>query len=153
MSLSWNLSEGCNPFWADDKAAAECRFHYAESSATEEEVVKDDMEAALEKAMELLNGNVKNESLYFMVEWDRPSSTLRLAVTNDRKAQDAADVVTCRFESLNRQLQAEGPDSVAACSDRVKFWAKDYLSTCTEFMNYSLVALYTDTSRNETSIV
>lgn len=153
MSLNWNLSEGQNPFLADDKAAAICRFHYAESAAVEDRAVKDDVEAALERAMSLLNANVKNESTYFLVEWDLPSATLRLAVTDERKVQDEADVVTCRFTLLNQQLQVEEAGQVEACSGKVRFWAKDYLSTCTEFMNYSLVALYTDTERSRTSIL
>lgn len=149
MSLNWNLSEGKNPFAPEEQGATACRFHHAESPACEDEAVKNDMEEALEKAMALLNANVKNESRYFLVEWDRENAVLRLAVTNDRKAQDAADVVTCRFMMLHQRLQTEDEPAVDACSDKVNFYAKDYLSTCTGFMDYSLVAMYTDGSRND----
>ncbi len=149
MSLNWNMSEGENPFAAEQQGAAVCRFHYAESPASEDRALKDDMEEALEKAMALLNANVKNESRYFLVEWDRANAVLRLAVTDDRKQQDAADVVTCRFTSLHQRLQTEDESAAEACSDKINFYAKDYLSTCTGFMDYSLVAMYTDGARNE----
>ena len=149
MSLNWNLSEGKNPFAPEEQGVTACRFHHAESPASEDEAVKNDMEEALEKAMALLNANVKNESRYFLVEWDRVNAVLRLAVTNDRKAQDAVDVVTCRFTALYQRLQMEGESAAEACSDKINFYAKDYLSTCTGFMDYSLVAMYTDGARNE----
>ncbi len=153
MSLNWNLSEGENPFAPEEQGVTANRFHFAESGATEDGVLKDDMEEALEKAMALLNANVKNESRYFLVEWDRANAVLRLAVTNDRKAQDAADVVTCRFAALQQRLQTADESAIEACSDKVNFFAKDYLSTCAGFMDYSLVAMYTDSSRNETRML
>jgi hypothetical protein len=47
------------------------------------------------------------------------------------------------------QQAEDGPARLEAFSDKVSFWAKDYLSTSTEFMNYSLVALYATTVRAE----
>jgi hypothetical protein len=60
-------------------------------------------------------------------------------------------VVVCQFSALNRVLQQaeDGAARLEAFSDKVSFWAKDYLSTSTEFMNYSLVALYATTVRAE----
>lgn len=148
MSLNWTLSEGQNPFVADDLCAAERRFHHTESTAVEDSAVANDIDAALEKAVSFLNANVKNESRYFLVEWDRSSSILRLAVTDDRKLQDATDVVCCRFAALNQQLQAQGAEAVEQCSEKVQFWLKDYLSSCAAFMDYSLVAVFTDSTRD-----
>jgi hypothetical protein len=148
MSLNWTLSEGQNPFVSDDPHAAEHRFHHAESAAVEDSAVANDIDAALAKAVSFLNANVKNESRYFLVEWDPSSSTLRLAVTDDRKQQDAADVVSCRFMALNQQLQAQGAEAVEQCSEKVQFWLKDYLSSCAAFMDYSLVAVFTDGARD-----
>ncbi|MET4000432.1 hypothetical protein [Marinobacterium sp. MBR-109] len=154
MSLSWSLSENLNPFVPEEKGEGLC-FHAAQSSVVDDVAVKDAIEAALERAIGYLDANVKNESLYFMVEWALPSSTLRLAVTDERKCQDSSEVVSCRFSELNQQLH-QGGDLQAeaqALSDKVKFWAKDYLSTNTEFMNYSLVALYTDGTRAEAKLL
>ena len=148
MSLNWNMSEGRNPFAPEEQSTTTSRFHYAESTATEDEALKDEVEEALEKAMAFLNANVKNESRYFLVEWDVSNSTLRLAVTDDHKQQDAADVVCCRFAALNQRLQAQGPEALALCSEKVQFWLKDYLSSCAVFMNYSLVAVFTDGTRD-----
>jgi hypothetical protein len=98
-----------------------------------------------------LDANVKNESLYFMVEWAPSCSVLRLAVTDAGKVQDSREVVVCQFPTLNTVLQQaeDGAARLEAFSDKVCFWAKDYLSTSTEFMNYSLVALYATTVRAE----
>jgi len=148
MSLSWSLSDAENPFVPADRYTAGCRFHHAESVAVDDHSAKNELEVALEKAVALLNANVKNESRYFMVEWHLPSSTLRLAVTNDTKSEDGADVVTLRFTALNEQLQAAGESERELHSEKVQFWVKDFLSTCAGFMDYSLVAVFTDGVRD-----
>ncbi|GAA0787005.1 hypothetical protein [Marinobacterium sediminicola] len=153
MSLNWELSEGKHPFVVGRKGAEACRFHCAESVAVEDNAVKDDLEETLAQAITFLNANVKNESLFFMVEWDAASSTLTLSVTDAQKEQDAADVVTCRFAELQQQLEAEGEAALDVVSSKIAFWAKDFLSTCTPFMNYSLVAVYTDGDRDKAGLL
>ena len=150
MSLTWNTRERVNPFAVDVEPLPACRFHYAESAATDDATTKDDMEVCLELASTLLNTNVKDESLYFMVEWDSATAVVRLAVTDCHKANDAPDVVVCRFASL----LTETGEAAEAVSDKVRFWVKDYLSTTNgQFMNYSLVALFTPGMRAQTQLL
>ncbi|MBV0934713.1 hypothetical protein [Marinobacterium weihaiense] len=143
MSLNWNTREHNNPFDPDDAAQAGCCFHYAESQAVDDAALKQDVEACLALSMSQLNANVKNESLFYMVEWQPETAVLRLSVTDGQKANDARDVVCCRFVAVGGQ----------DLSDRMSFWAKDYLSTCTGFMDFSLVALFTDSTRARTQIL
>ncbi|PSL11717.1 hypothetical protein CLV44_12335 [Marinobacterium halophilum] len=152
MSLIWNESVGVNPFAAIAGDATECRFHYAESAATNDTLVKDAFEECLAMAISYLNANVKNESLYFIVAWDPTTSVVNVVVTDDQKQNDAHDVVTCRFAALN-EAKADQSSSLQQYSDTVKFWIKDYLSTNGPFMHYSLVALYTDGTRADTCIL
>ena len=153
MPLSWKLSNTGNPFATVDQFADGCRFHFAESMAVDDRAVKDDLEEAMEQAIVLLDANVKNESRYFMVEWDLLHSILRLAVTNDARSEDAEDVVALKFSALNEQLQTEGEAEIDSCSEKVQFWAKDFLSTCTGFMDYSLVAVFTDSTRDKVKML
>lgn len=150
MSVNWSVSEDRNPFVAEESASG-LVFHAAESTAVDDVAVKDAVEAALERAVACLDANVKNESLYFMVEWAPSRSVLRLAVTDAGKVQDSPEVVVCQFPALNAVLQQaeDVPARLEAFSDKVSFWAKDYLSTSSEFMNYSLVALFVTTVRAE----
>lgn len=148
MSLNWSLSEGNNPFVSNDPHAAECRFHHAQSNAMDDSALVNDIDAALDKAVSFLNANVKNESRYFLVEWNRPSSTLRLAVTNDAKLEDGADVVVLGFTALNAKIQTAGDSERELYSEKMQFWVKEYLSICAGFMDYSLVAVFTDSTRD-----
>lgn len=149
MSLIWNESARVNPFVAGEGEATECRFHCAESGATDDVALKHDLEACLAVAITHLNANVKNESLYFMVEWNPSAAVITLTVTDGDKGNDAHDVVTCRFAAL---AGATGQDA-ERLSDQVKFLVKDYLSTNGPFMNYSLVALFTDSTRANTQLI
>src|SRR5690554_1661401 len=148
MSLNWSLSEGHNPFVSNDPHAAEGRFHHAQSNAMDDSALVNDTDAALDKAVSFLNANVKNESRYFLVEWNRPSSTLRLAVTDDAKLEDGADVVVLGFTALNAKIQTAGDLERELYSEKMQFWVKEYLSICAGFMDYSLVAVFTDSTRD-----
>lgn len=152
MTLSWQIHEDQHPF-ASNETVAEHRYHAAESSATEESAVKDVVEAALAQAETLLDRNVTNASLFFMVTWSPREGALTLSVTDADKAKDAPDLVTCRLVALNEQLQKGGENAYQDFIGKLQFWIKDYLSTSTAFMNYSLVAVFTDAGRDHCQIV
>lgn len=147
MSLDWNICEQTHPFDAEVPTAVGYRFHHAESNAADDPAIKQDLEASLEKAVSLLDRNVKNESLFFMAEWNPAGGVLRLSVTDGQKANDAEEIVCTRFNSL------VGGEAGGELTEKVSFWVKDFLSICESFMNFSLVALFTDTSRERVQIL
>lgn len=151
MTLNWQQHQDQHPFLTTEGMQGH-RYLAAESAVTLEDDVKDVVEAALEQAEALLDSNVANSSLFFLATWDKDGSVLTLSVTDATKKEDAPDLVTCRFTVLSEQLSADA-GAYDDLSAKLQFWIKDYLSTSTRFMNYSLVAVFTDSGRDRCQIV
>ena len=111
----------------------------------------------IDKAVSLLPHNIQHNSLYLLFEWDSNSNTLQVVVTDSTKTHDAPDRVRCIFSSLNSEPHRENTLSeternvinIAA----LKYWLHDYLTTCTGFFSYSLVAIFHSSTRDQTELL
>ncbi|MBA4502665.1 hypothetical protein [Marinobacterium marinum] len=148
MSLIWNETVETNPFMALSSDEDGCTFHATESSSADDEALKQDVEACLDKAVSLLNANVRNESLYFFVEWHPAQSVLKMLVTGTDKVCQAQTIPVCRFAAVDAERAAQ-----VEFVELMKFWIKDYLSLVPGFMDFSLVAMFTDTDRDRARLV
>lgn len=147
MSLNWKTSDNLNPFAAAaDAPAPGLRFHHAESAAADDDSLKQVLEEVLARAVELLDSNVDDQAQCLLLEWNPAQASLRVSVSDASRQRDAQEVVICRLPALAAQ-------EPAVCSEKLRFWAKDYLSTCLAFMRFSLLALYTDCDRARASLL
>jgi hypothetical protein len=110
------------------------------------------IEACADKAIALLADNIQDDSLYLLFEWNPTSGNLRIVVTDAQKQQDAPISLEALFSSY---LKATGNDEGVAAehTEQIKFWLHDYLTTCTAFFNYSLVAIFHSSNRSQTELL
>lgn len=107
----------------------------ASSSATSESELQAAVDTAVERAVELMARNVKDESRYFICEWNTPKALLNIVVTDDSKTFESPVALELEIPSMN-QFAAE------KSAELVKFWITDYLSTCSDFLRFSVIALF-----------
>lgn len=121
----------------------------ASCAAQTDSAAQQAVDECIAKAMQLLHDNVTNDSMYLMFEWNSELNTLTVQVTDPSKSIDGPFPVVCAFtwnESLPERGQAE-------TAELVQYWIKDYLTTCSEFYNYSLVAVFHRGDRSKTVLL
>lgn len=122
-------------------------------SETSEKIVRQTIETVTDKAIQLLKKNIQDNSLYLLFEWDINTATLNIVVTDANKNLDAPESVCCIFSSLAIELARENEEQRLNYTESVKFWLHDYLTICTAFFSYSLVAIFHSSTRSNTELL
>lgn len=138
--LNWTTTETLNT-----------TIHSSFELDTEENTLRKTIEACADKAIGLLKTNIEDDSLYVLFEWNEALATLNIVVTDATKQNDAQQSVCCTFPNL--ALSLANQEQRAAYTDAIKFWLHDYLTTCTAFFSYSLVAIFHSSTRNNTELL
>ncbi len=138
--LNWTTTETLNT-----------TIHSSYELDTEENTLRKTIEACADKAIGLLKTNIEDDSLYVLFEWNEALATLNIVVTDATKQNDAQQSVCCTFPNL--ALSLVNQEQSAAYTDAIKFWLHDYLTTCTAFFSYSLVAIFHSSTRNNTELL
>ncbi|WP_444889797.1 hypothetical protein [Microbulbifer sp. DLAB2-AA] len=160
MGLIWDMSHSISAFEAVEGDNTEYKIYNAESQALSSEGIYQDLAESLELAISKLSKNVNDSSRYFFIQWEPISSQLTLTVTDDQRKNDAQAVVRCHFTALEKQFQEsqfktddDKQSAIAAFSEDLHFWCKEFLSTDQGFSQFSLVALFTSGSRDSAVIL
>ena len=133
MTLEWN-----------EQAQQEGAVLYTLSCAgNDEDAIKAGVEAALEKAVSLLDRNVRDDSRYLLCEWDADAARLQVVVSDDSKTKDAPEAVECCFEPFDAALDVA----------LLQFLIRDYLTTCTAFLGWSLLAAFHEGDRQRSRLL
>lgn len=128
-------------------------IHTLEVAETSEKAVRHIIEASTDKAISKLKENIQDDSLYLLFEWDVTQAKLNIVTTDANKTQDAPESVCCTFSSLAIELARESEEQRHNYTESVKFWLHDYLTTCTAFFSYSLVAIFHSSTRSHTELL
>ncbi len=146
MELEWKESQIDSP-----KGAV---LHFVDCAETAEQAVFEVLAKVMNKAVDLLPENVSDDSRYFLCEWDAVASTLNIVVTDDHKQKDALNIVKLRLsglveplESIKNEAVTEWATQANECSDNIKYFIRDYLTTSREFHQFSLIAVFHNDSR------
>ena len=133
MTLEWN-----------EQAQQEGTVLYTLNCAgNDEDAIKAGVEAALEKAVSLLDRNVRDDSRYLLCEWDADAARLQVVVSDDSKTKDAPEAVECCFEPFDAALDVA----------LLQFLIRDYLTTCTAFLGWSLLAAFHEGDRQRSRLL
>ncbi|MCG8315408.1 MAG: hypothetical protein MI976_19535 [Pseudomonadales bacterium] len=104
------------------------------------------VEDSIASAVSLIPENLPalgDEARYFMIELDLEQRQARILLTSDDKKTDGPKVVKLALpHGEPTQLEAT-----------LKFAAKDYLTTCSEFLNYALLAVIHSGDRSKTQLL
>jgi hypothetical protein len=144
--LNWNSNTNNNTI-----------IHNTVIAETDDTSLRLAIEACAEKSINLLKENIQNDSLYLLFEWNPENSTLTIVVTDAEKKSDGPQSVICVFTGLHSGLKqlnsADYEWQVADHIESIKFWLHDYLTTCTAFFRYSLVAIFHSSNRSNTELL
>lgn len=160
MNLDWKENKAANPFETLLGEDTEYTVHFADCEEVLDEKVQSAINAGIEKSVGLLELNLRDDSMYLLFEWDVVYSTLTIVVTDESKEKDSGHVIKCSFPELDREMNTVSEDTdnawesrVNAHAKQVEFWIRDYLTTCTPFLNYSLIAAFHCESRDTIKLI
>lgn len=124
---------------------------------TNDALLKKAVEAGAEKIISLLPGNILDDSLYLLFEWDPIAARLSASVTDASKQLDSPQRIVCEFsgvkENFARLDTRQREEQQVDLTECIKFWLHDYLTTCTAFFKFSLVAIFHAESRANTELL
>ena len=113
--------------------------------------IKTATEEAAKAAISLLAKNIQDDSLYLLFEWSSSANQLQIVVTDSTKSHDAPAIVLAAFHiDLANTSELTKTDTL---EEQVKFWLHDYLSSYSEFLRYSLVAIFHASDRSKTELL
>lgn len=145
MTLQWQLRQEIQAAGNQDNTYT---VHFTGCSATDDKTVAKAVEASIDKMISLMGAAVKDESRYLLFDWGDETTALGIYVTDDSKLQDAEVVVKL---CLNEWAGEEGDREEQA--EKIKFFIKDYLTVCSGFLHYSLIAVFTQGDREKTELL
>lgn len=128
-------------------------FHIALVTETSETTIKKCVEACAEKAVQMLNENIQDNSLYLLCEWNPTEADLSICVTDSTKTLDSPHTIHCTFSGIAESLACADQAEQQNYAELIKFWLHDYLSSYAPFFNYSLVAIFHSSTREQTELL
>lgn len=136
MSLIWQAG----PILDDHQH----RIQSSECDSMDSKDIQTDIHALIDKAASLIEMNIRDDSRFLLFEWSTANAELKIVLTDENKSLDSEHIVTCCFTNWETsQHQAED----------MAFWIRDYLTTCQNFLDYSLVAAFHSGSRGASQLL
>ncbi|HWV14250.1 MAG TPA: hypothetical protein VN030_02380 [Cellvibrio sp.] len=121
------------------------------------EAIKNAIEANATEIISLLADNIQDDSLYLLFEWDKVNAVLTSCITDASKTRDTGLYIRSKFPDIKLSFDSLQPsarlEQQIDLSECIKFWLHDYLTTCSAFFKFSLVAIFHASSRNETELL
>ena len=90
------------------------------------------VDLAVERAVQLISLNIADDSRYFVCEWSEQQSLLKINVSDESKGSDSP---------VSLELTLSG-DATEPDAELIRFWITDFLSSCSDFLRFSLIAVF-----------
>jgi len=119
--------------------------HQAHCKSNDESVIKKAVDETVEKSISYLDENIRDDSLYFLVEWKSDDSSLTIFVSDDTKQKESLHIVRCSFDCQTDGNNING--------DTIQYWTRDLLTTSANFIRFSLVAIFSQGDRQRTVLL
>jgi|GEM_PF-2591965 hypothetical protein len=110
--------------------------------------------ACTDKAVSMMHDNIDDHSQYLIFEITA-DGILKIVVTDDTKQREAGHKVICDMSTVEPYLakSSHWKFKDERFADVVKFCLRDYLTTCSGFMRFSLVATFSEGDRTKTELL
>lgn len=132
--------------WTQQQLPNGICLHTTTTLDSSDAALRKSIEHTAEKAISLLDNNIQDDSLYLMFEWNASESYLHVVVCNAQKTNDAAEQVRIYIQDMRTHASEE-------LNEKIHYWLHDYLTTCTAFFRYSLVAVFHCGDRTRTKLL
>ncbi|CAA0102960.1 Uncharacterised protein [BD1-7 clade bacterium] len=130
--------------WNDPIALADSgqTLHLASINDGEEKATQASVDQATAKAVELLPDSLFDDAMFMLFEWNSDKHQLDINITDAGKKQNADIIVRVILDG-----------TYVPGVELLKYWLKDYLSSSTGFLHYSLIAAFTDADRQSVQML
>jgi hypothetical protein len=139
MPLEWNVNNTDSPRY----------LHQAVCNEANEAAIKDVIDGSIERAIDCLHENIQDDSLYFLVEWNDAESSLTIIVTDDSKQKESPHKIVSDFSQVMSGAMKDSNVDI----EKIQYWVRDFLTTSTGFIRFSLVAIFSRGDRNNTLLM
>lgn len=101
-------------------------------------------------AFDLLDENVLDSSMFCIFDWLAEQNTLTIVITDSSKSKESKHVVVWQ---LNGAQAASIGETAEDCSEELKYWLRDHLTTSLTFGKFSLVAGFSEGDRQRLALM
>jgi len=139
MPLEWNVNNTDSPRY----------LHQTVCNEPNEAAIREVVDGSIERAIDCLHENIQDDSLYFLVEWNDAESSLTIIVTDDSKQKESPHKIVSDFSQVMSGAIKDSNVDI----DKIQYWVRDFLTTSTGFIRFSLVAIFSRGDRNNTLLM
>lgn len=143
------MIEDINWILRGDKTTGEDIQHFAQCDENHEKEIQEYLNLVLDRAIGIIPQSIHDDARYLLFTWKSDSSTLDIVSTDDHKTHDASENVQLRIEHWLQSTE----QSMAEQTDSIHYWIKDYLTTSSEFLHFSLIAMLSLGDRAKTQLL
>ena len=143
MPLEWNVNNTDSPRY----------LHQTVCNEPNEAAIKEVVDGSIERAIDCLHENIQDDSLYFLVEWNDAESSLTIIVTDDSKQKESPHKIVSDFSNVMGQVMSGAMKDINVDIEKIQYWVRDFLTTSTGFIRFSLVAIFSRGDRSNTILM
>ncbi|WP_370978278.1 hypothetical protein [Agaribacterium sp. ZY112] len=147
MTLTWKKHTALSPSEVSAPDSRKYHVYRSECHSTDDASLKTAVTQCIDKSVSYLSENIDEQSQYYLCEWNLIHPTLTIVVTDDKKENDGPIVIKCYFNGLDELAHADEH------ADNIRFLISNYLTTCSGFMRYSLIAVFNTGERSDCSLL
>ena len=112
--------------------------HSSVSTSSNEAELKQAVIAAADYAFDLLDGNIEDDSMFCLFDWDFNLQRLLIAVTDPTKKKLAKHTVALTLEGYAAHIADKEEQQ-----EQIQLWLHNHITTAAAFLQFSLVAAIT----------
>lgn len=139
-NIDWVLGQGDNP---------DQLLHCGHCVDVDEGMVQASINQAVDRAIAIIPQTIHDDARYLLFSWNNVNGELGAVITDDSKTHDSLESVRLSL----RPWSAQSAASQAERDEAVHYWIRDHLTTCEEFMRYSLIAIFCQGDRSQARLL
>lgn len=124
-------------------------IHYVQCDDPQDTVVQSFINSAIDRSIAIIPQSMHDDARYLLFNWDPYKASLTAVTTDDAKSHDAPESIQLDIPAWQVSTSSEAPRQ----TEKLHYWIRDYLTTCAEFLHYSLIAVYCEGDRSKTRLL
>lgn len=121
-------------------------YHCASCDGPQDKQVQQFINSVIDRAIAIIPQSMNDNARYLLFSWNQQDACLEVVTTDDNKVQDSLESIKTHIAQWHA---ATGCDQ----SETMHYWIRDYLTTCPEFLHYSLIAIFCEGDRSKTRLL
>jgi hypothetical protein len=149
IKIAVTMKQAINWQTHGDTSADTPLIHYAQCHDPQDAAVQSFINSAIDRAIAIIPQSMHENARYLLFNWDGNKACLTAVTTDDNKSHDAPESIQLDIPAWQVSAGSVSTEQ----SDTLHYWIRDYLTTCAEFLHYSLIAVYCEGDRSNTRLL